>query len=159
MQNHPETYGEIVELCRAHGISTHFSNIIGFPPDTEAGVLEHLEMLRELRPDVASFYILSPIPGTEQYDEFLSEGLITERNLDRFDGTCVTWRHPHFERAAVAGAALALLPRVLLQAATWPRSSCAGCSRAGTSELSPGCSPPADTRSCSGRRSHWASIR
>lgn len=96
-QNHPETYGRIVELCRAHRITTHFSNIIGFPPDTEAGVLEHLAKLRELGPDVASFYVLTPIPGTDQYDDFLAQGLITERNLDRFDGTCVCWRHPRFE--------------------------------------------------------------
>jgi hypothetical protein len=96
-QNHPESYGRIVELCRAHRITTHFSNIIGFPPDTEAGVLEHLAKLRELGPDVASFYILTPIPGTDQYDDFLAQGLLTEHNLDRFDGTCVTWRHPQFE--------------------------------------------------------------
>ncbi|MFL6201876.1 MAG: B12-binding domain-containing radical SAM protein [Thermoanaerobaculia bacterium] len=96
-QNHPESYGRIVELCRAHRITTHFSNIIGFPPDTEAGVLEHLRRLRELGPDVASFYILTPIPGTDQYEDFLAQGLLTEHNLDRFDGTCVTWRHPQFE--------------------------------------------------------------
>jgi radical SAM superfamily enzyme YgiQ (UPF0313 family) len=96
-QNHPESYGRIVELCRKHRMTTHFSNIIGFPPDTEAGVFEHLRRLRELGPDVASFYILTPIPGTDQYEDFLDQGLITERNLDRFDGTCVTWRHPRFE--------------------------------------------------------------
>jgi radical SAM superfamily enzyme YgiQ (UPF0313 family) len=96
-QNHPELYGRILELCRAHRISTHFSNIIGFPSDTEAGVFEHLRKLRELGPDVASFYLLTPVPGTDQYEDFLNQGLITERNLDRFDGTCVTWRHPHFE--------------------------------------------------------------
>ena len=39
-----------------------------------------------------------PIPGTEQYDEFLDQGLITERNLDRFDTTCLTWRHPSLSR-------------------------------------------------------------
>ena len=59
---------------------------------------EHLETLRELGPTWASFYILCPIPGTEQYDDFLAEGLITENNLDRFDTTCLTWRHPCFSR-------------------------------------------------------------
>lgn len=96
-QNHPEAYGRIVELCRKHRITAHFSNIIGFPPDTEDSVMEHLRRLREIAPDVASFYILTPIPGTDQYQDFLEQGLITERNLDRFDGTCVTWRHPHLE--------------------------------------------------------------
>jgi radical SAM superfamily enzyme YgiQ (UPF0313 family) len=94
-QNHPERYGEIVRLCRAYGIVAHFSNIIGFPSDTRETVKEHLEILESLAPEVASFYILSPIPGTEQYDDFLGQGLITEQNLDRFDGSCPTWRHPN----------------------------------------------------------------
>jgi hypothetical protein len=95
-QNHPERYEEIVRLSRKYGIATHFSNIIGFPRDTTAGVAEHIETLRGLNPDSASFYILTPIPGTEQYDDFLQQGLITELNLDRFDGTCATWRHNNF---------------------------------------------------------------
>ncbi len=93
-QNHPETYSRIIEMCRARRVTTHFSNILGFPNDTENGIFEHLQTLRELGPDVASFYILTPIPGTEQYDEFMAQGLLTEPNLDRYDGTCVTWRHP-----------------------------------------------------------------
>jgi radical SAM superfamily enzyme YgiQ (UPF0313 family) len=94
LQNHPEHYARIVELCRAHGITSHFSNILGFPTDTEKAIREHADALRALAPDVASFYILTPIPGTEQYDDFLAAGLITELNLDRFDGAEVTWRHP-----------------------------------------------------------------
>jgi len=97
-QNRPETYRDIVRLCREHGFSSHFSNIIGFPQDTELEVHEHLEVLREMAPTWASFYILCPIPGTEQYDDFLAQGLITETNLDRFDTTCLTWRHPHISR-------------------------------------------------------------
>jgi hypothetical protein len=92
-QNHPERYRELVQLCHAHNIGAHFSNIIGFPNDTEGEVLDHLRILRELRPDVASFYILTP--SGEQYGDFLAAGLITEPNLDRFDGSCATWRHPH----------------------------------------------------------------
>jgi len=94
-QNHPERYAELVRLCRAHGIGSHFSNMIGFPNDTEASIREHLRLLRSLRPDVASFYILTPCPGTEQYDDYSAAGLMTEPNLDRYDATCVTWRHPH----------------------------------------------------------------
>jgi len=92
--NAPERYADIVRLCRDHGITSHFSNILGFPSDTEASIREHLRALRALGPDVASFYVLTPIPGTEQYDEFLREGWITETDLDRFDGACPTWRHP-----------------------------------------------------------------
>lgn len=93
-QNRPETYRDIVRLCREFGISSHFSNIIGFPQDTEASIQGHLSVLREINPTWASFYILCPIPGTEQYDDFMEAGLIHETNLDRFDTTCLTWRHP-----------------------------------------------------------------
>lgn len=93
-QNYPDTYDRIVALCRKHRITSHFSNIIGFPSDGEEEVLEHLRQLRALDPDVATFYLLTPIPGTDQYEEFLREGMITTNNLDRLDGTCVTWRHP-----------------------------------------------------------------
>jgi hypothetical protein len=94
-QNYPELYGEIVRLCRQHRIITHFSNILGFPDDTEASIQEHVDALRAMQPDCASFYILTPIPGTQQYDDFKAAGWITERNMDRFDATCTTWRHPH----------------------------------------------------------------
>lgn len=95
-QNYPRTYSEIVKICRKHHIVSHFSNIIGFPEDTSPSVREHMEILTGINPDVASFYILCPIPGTEQYDEFLASGRITEQNLDRFDGTTTTWSHPAF---------------------------------------------------------------
>jgi hypothetical protein len=92
-QNHPETYGEIVRLCRENRIATHFSNIIGFPGSSAADIREHSEILRALDPDIASFYILTPIPGTEQYGDFRQRGIITERNLDRYDATHTTFAH------------------------------------------------------------------
>jgi hypothetical protein len=94
-QNHPSTYGDIVRLCQEHGVLSHFSNIIGFPEDSAKSIHQHLDVLRDLRPNTASFYILTPIPGTEQYDEYLRAGWITEQNLDRFDATTPTWRHPN----------------------------------------------------------------
>src|SRR5688572_2616294 len=100
-QNHPELYRDIVQMCRRHKVQSHFSNIIGFPEDTPESVDGHLAILKELDPTVASFYILTPIPGTEQYDEFLSAGRITETNLDRFDAQCLTWKHPRFSKASL----------------------------------------------------------
>jgi hypothetical protein len=96
--NHPEDYAGLVHLCHEHGIQVHFSNIIGFEDDTEDSILEHQRVLLELAPDVAWYYILCPIPGTEQYDEFLAAGLITEPNLDRFDASVLTWRHPNISK-------------------------------------------------------------
>jgi hypothetical protein len=93
-QNDPRAYGNFISLCHRYGVSTHFSNIIGFPEQDENSVMEHLSALRALRPFMASFYVLTPIPGTDQYEEFRAGGLIEETNLDRFDATCSVWRHP-----------------------------------------------------------------
>ena len=89
-QNRPDAYHNIVRLCTEHDIGSHFSNIIGFPQDTEESIDSHLDVLQAIAPNWASFYILCPIPGTEQYDSFLADGWITERNLDRFDTTSLT---------------------------------------------------------------------
>lgn len=96
--NHPEDYAGLVSLCHDNGIKVHFSSIIGFEDDTEDSILEHQRVLLELSPDVAWYYILCPIPGTEQYDEFQAAGLITEPNLDRFDASWLTWSHPNLSK-------------------------------------------------------------
>jgi len=93
--NQPARYADIIAMCRENGIRPHFSNIIGFPGQDEQAVEDHLEVLKELSPTVASFYVLTPIPGTEQYDDYRADGLLTEPNLDRYDATCVVWQHPH----------------------------------------------------------------
>jgi radical SAM superfamily enzyme YgiQ (UPF0313 family) len=102
-QNRPSLYADLVRLCHRAGISTHLSNIIGFPDQTHDSVLEHLRELKRLEPFMASFYVLTPIPGTQQYDECLSQGMIAERNLDRFDGTELVWDHPHLDAEELRG--------------------------------------------------------
>jgi Radical SAM superfamily len=94
-QNDPAKYADLIQLCHRYGVSTHFSNIIGFPDQDEAAIQQHVRELRAIRPFMASFYILTPIPGTDQYDDFRAAGLICETNLDRFDATCSVWSHPH----------------------------------------------------------------
>jgi len=93
-QNDIELYKLIVQYCEESGIDTFFSSIFLFPTDTPESIAEHMRKKRELRPQHAMFHLLTPIPGTDQYDDFLARGLITETNLDRFDSTCVTWKHP-----------------------------------------------------------------
>lgn len=94
-QNRPDTYQKIVEFCRKHSVTSHFSNIVGFPNQDSAGIRRHMDMLCAMSPDAASFYLLTPIPGTEQYGDFKQGGLLTEPNLDRYDTTHLVWRHPH----------------------------------------------------------------
>lgn len=100
--NRPEQYKHIIEMCNQFGVPTHFSNIIGFPNQQGEDIRDHLETLRELGPQVASFYILTPIPGTEQYDEYRQAGMLVDNNLDRYDTTCLTWNHPYLTKDEMA---------------------------------------------------------
>ncbi len=93
--NRLEHYETIIQQCRQARILTLFSSILGFPDDTLDNIEAHMTALQGMSPDFATFYILTPLPGTEQYDDFRSRGLITEPNLDRFDASSLTWAHPH----------------------------------------------------------------
>ncbi len=92
--NQPDSYQEIILLCRKAGIQSHFSNIIGFPSDTEESIKEQSNIIQQLNPSLSSFYILTPIPGTEQYEDYKNKGLLIEDNIDRYDATYLTWNHP-----------------------------------------------------------------
>ncbi len=94
-QNRPDDYRELVRQCRAHGVLSHFSNILGFPDDDLPSLAEHQATLEAIGPDLASFYVLTPFPGTTQYEDFRARELIVDRNLDRYDATSLVWRHPH----------------------------------------------------------------
>jgi hypothetical protein len=101
-QNDPKKYETIIRLCHQNGIMPHFSNIIGFPEDHVEDVRAHVRELTRLNPESTSFYILCPIPGTEQYADFRQAEIIHDAaNLDRFDATCETWNHPHFAAGAL----------------------------------------------------------
>jgi len=99
----------------------HFSNILGFPDDTASSVETHLAAMRALSPEAASFYILTPIPGTEQYDDFRREGLITEMNLDRYDAANLCWSHPHLSAKQLKGYMLKAFRDHYTPLASFPR--------------------------------------
>ena len=61
-QNRPEMYRDIVRLCREHGISSHFSNIIGFPAGHGTGCPRAPGDARERGPDVG--FLLHPLPDS-----------------------------------------------------------------------------------------------
>lgn len=92
--NRPDSYQEIIRLCHKAGIRSHFSNIIGFPSDTTASIKGQSDIIQLLNPSLSSFYILTPIPGTDQYKEYKANNLIVENNIDRYDATSLTWLHP-----------------------------------------------------------------
>lgn len=83
-QNHVQEYPQLIEAYRSAAISTHVGYIIGFPNDTVDSVRRDLAYLvQEVRPDHASFFMLTPLPGSVDH-------LIKFRSGE--------WMHPDFNR-------------------------------------------------------------
>lgn len=91
--NRSANYENIISWCNKYGIISHFSNIIGFPQHDANAIKDHVKVTLKLGPTVVSVYILTPIPGTDQYQEFLDAGLIKQKNMDYFDGTNLVFYH------------------------------------------------------------------
>jgi hypothetical protein len=91
-----EKYRRIVRQNRASGIRSVFASIIGLMEDTRESILEHIRILKDdVRPDDIAAYILTPFPGTKQYESFRDAGLIWQTNLDYYNSAYPTWHHPN----------------------------------------------------------------
>lgn len=76
---------EKVRLCRRIGIEVMANFIYGFPGETRKDMEETRRLAMELEIDYASFYIFTPYPGSQQYQELLAAGIIREEDFRQFD--------------------------------------------------------------------------
>ncbi len=94
-QNRVEDYRNMVDAWRASGIACHVGYIVGFPFDTPDSVAADIRRLRdEIRVDQASFFILTPIPGSRDHRDLVRRGEWMEGDLNRYDSFHVTTHHP-----------------------------------------------------------------
>jgi len=92
---------ELFRDLKRHGISILASMIVGMPYQTESIVLEELDGLLELEPDLGQFLIYGPTPGTPFFDEVKREGLMRADLLEdpelyfkTCDGFSAMVKHP-----------------------------------------------------------------
>lgn len=94
-QNRTTEYQAMIDVWRTHGIACHAAFIIGFPFDTVDGVREDVRRLRdEIGADQASFFMLTPIPGSRDHRDLLARGDWIDADYNRFDASHATMRHP-----------------------------------------------------------------
>lgn len=76
-------------LTRA-GVVVSTEMIVGTDGDTEASIRETFRFIQRTRIPIPRFYILTPIPGTDLYNEMKSSGRLVTDEWRLFDGTrCV----------------------------------------------------------------------
>ena len=104
-QNRLENFRALFDAYREAGITTHAAYIIGFPFDTPESVREDLQRLtRELTPAQASFFMLTPLPGSQDHLACVQRGAELDPDLNRYDSFHATTPHPtmssqHWTRA------------------------------------------------------------
>lgn len=77
------------------GVSCHVGYIIGFPNDTYASVMRDVDaMKKELEIDQVSFFILTPLPGSRDHLEKISNGASLAGDTNLYDTFNVVTEHP-----------------------------------------------------------------
>ncbi len=98
-QNDVHGYRQMVETWHAHDIAVHVGYIIGFPYDTPESVRREVRQLRdEVGVDQASFFMLTPIPGSADHREMVLRGEPIDEDLNRYDSFQPAMDHPRMTR-------------------------------------------------------------
>ncbi len=90
--NKVENYEDAIKKFHDHGISITASIIFGFDNDDE-GVFERtIRFLEKNKVDLATFYILTPLPATVWSKKLEAEGRIIERDWAKYNGGHVLFK-------------------------------------------------------------------
>lgn len=88
-------YASMVEACNKHNVLVQVGYIIGLPNDTLESVRQDMEILRDdVKVDLATFFMLVPMPGSKDHWRMVQEGVPMDADLNNFDSTHETFRHP-----------------------------------------------------------------
>jgi len=90
-----------VELLRSNEIFTQGTFIIGDRRDSHESVEALRRYADRLDPDIASFFVLTPFPGTEVYEEARRRGWIEDDNWAHYDMVHAVMPTTHLTREEV----------------------------------------------------------
>lgn len=104
-QNRIEEFQALLQAYRHAGINTHVAYILGFPFDDRASIRQDVARLcADLTPQQASFFMLTPLPGSRDHAVCVQQGQALDADLNRYDSFHATTAHPRMSRGAWAQA-------------------------------------------------------
>jgi anaerobic magnesium-protoporphyrin IX monomethyl ester cyclase len=72
------------KLCRKTGIETTAFFMFGLPGEKEEDLKKTIKFAKQLKPDIAKFDIMIPLPSTPIFEEWKKKGYITSSNWDDY---------------------------------------------------------------------------
>ncbi len=94
-QNNVEEYRNIIKEWHDAGVVVHTGYIIGLPWDSKEQVPQDIRFLmEEVGPDQASFFMLTPLPGSHDHREMKNRGEWMDPDFNKRDSFHATIRHP-----------------------------------------------------------------
>ncbi len=97
-QNKIQDFKILWDQCHELGIAVHAGYIIGFPHDTPESIQADVESLFEVGVDQASFFMLTPLPGSEDHARAVAAGVDMDPDLSKRDSFHVVMDHPRMSR-------------------------------------------------------------
>jgi len=99
-QNDVKDLTNLVAAYHAQDIMTHAAYIIGFPFDTTESVRRDVAQLtRDLRVKQASFFMLTPLPGSQDHAEAFRHNVPMDIDFNQYDAFHPTTLHPRMSAA------------------------------------------------------------
>ncbi len=104
-QNKIGEYRRMLQAWRQAGIITFCGYILGFPEDTAESIEHDIEILkRELPVDCLEFFVLTPLPGSEDHQRLTRSGVPMETDMNNYDLEHVCTAHGRMTEQAWHGA-------------------------------------------------------
>ncbi|HEX6096941.1 MAG TPA: B12-binding domain-containing radical SAM protein [Thermoanaerobaculia bacterium] len=104
-QNKISEYRRMLLAWKEARVITYAGYILGFPNDTPESIKHDLEIIkRELPIDVLEFFFLTPLPGSEDHQTLVKNGVAVDPDLNKYDLNHVCTAHPRMSQAEWEGA-------------------------------------------------------
>ena len=98
-QNRITEYRKMLLAWRNAGVITYCGYILGFPTDTPESIERDIRIIqRELPIDMMEFFILTPLPGSQDHKELLLKGAWMDPDMNKYDLEHVTSEHPRMSK-------------------------------------------------------------
>jgi radical SAM superfamily enzyme YgiQ (UPF0313 family) len=99
-QNKITEYRKMLLEWKRVGIITYAGYILGFPNDTPETIRHDLEIIKkELPLDMLEFFILTPLPGSEDHKVLWEKGVWMDPDMNKYDVEHVVTAHPRMSDA------------------------------------------------------------